>query len=437
METKTNEISPTDLLRGLGIRGHLPFYYKQLANSDATLDFNSFYQKLSMAMSYNYFKIPLQCKDDWQILILSGIEFDSKSLQDWIDISNRQWMDVKGNGNKRLFNIKDNWGATPLHYLFWAGNTNNVKWLLNNCSDLPNKKDRYGRTPIHFLGLSGNLGSLDLSKTKFPKELYKKDASNTTPIHYCGWSPNPKSLEWIKNNNPKDLTKLKDGCKRTPVHYYVWSDKPNALEEIKSISPESIKMKDDSGKTIIHFALKTGDCDRLNYIHANHFKALYKTDKYGTTPIQLAVKSGNPEILNVINALCPGDFITKNKNGVMLSHYAALSGNHRSLNLALSLNKDPKKWELCNAFNADERTKIINTLLKAFQKNYTLTDIEFNDFKISDDTKKLITERLERNLLHKQSVESYSDNKSSFFKSESKSTQTDLNSSQIITYNSI
>ena len=133
IETNTNSF----LLMELGIKKSLALYYEKLDILEAKLDFSSFYNKLSMAMSANYFKAPLQCINHWQILVLSGLEFDSESLNRWIAVSD--------NPLKRRSEIKDNWGATALHYLAWAGNINNLQWILKNCFNLLNKTDKYAR----------------------------------------------------------------------------------------------------------------------------------------------------------------------------------------------------------------------------------------------------------------------------------------------------
>jgi ankyrin repeat protein len=297
----------------------------------------------------------------------------------------------------------DNWGARPVHYLAWTGNLNFIKWIVKNSPKALEQKDKFNRTPIHFLGWSGNLDALDLIKATCPKELTKEDSLGATPIHYLAWSHNPKALSWIKGNNAKDLKK-KDSYGRTPIHYFAWSDKTDVSQQMQAISPKDFKVKDNIGKSTIHFASITGNCEKLQFIYVNYPKALHKTDKYGRTPIHFAAKSGNPEVFDWVTDNCADTLKGKSKNGAIPSNYAALSGNPHALNQALALSQSPETWALCNAFSRDESIHITKTLMKALKTNYTLTAIEFNDFSIGEKAKALITQNLSRNLSIKHTI---------------------------------
>jgi ankyrin repeat protein len=81
---------------------------------------------------------------------------------------------------KKLFNIKDKFGSTPIHWLTRRG----VKEVLNLPKELLMIQDNDGSTPIHYLAREGVKEILDLDK----KFLIAKDNGGYTPIYYLAWT---------------------------------------------------------------------------------------------------------------------------------------------------------------------------------------------------------------------------------------------------------
>ncbi len=150
----------------------------------SNLDFALLYQRLRFAMSGNYSNSPLQCTASWQLQILGDSTFDYEIL-------------------KREGTLRDNRGATSLHYTAWSGKPEALTWIKANFPEALTLEDNFGVTPIHYAAWSGNPEALIWLKANFPEALTLKNKYGQTPIHYAAMSGDPEALTWIKRTYPK------------------------------------------------------------------------------------------------------------------------------------------------------------------------------------------------------------------------------------------
>ena len=208
-----NEIDYRALLIGLGIAEHL------LQSTE--LDFALLYQRLHFCLGTSSFRNILLVREHWQLQVLGGRTFSEDALLN-------------------TARLRDNWGATPLHYAAWSGNPKALDWINSHDPEALKRKNNHGSTPIHYAAWSGNPQALDWINNHDPEALKLKNNGGRTPVHFAARSGNPQALDWINNHDPEAL-KRKDNYGSTPIHFAAWSGNPQALDHalLHKINPET------------------------------------------------------------------------------------------------------------------------------------------------------------------------------------------------------
>lgn len=116
-----------------------------------------------------------------------------------------------------VFNQKDEFGATAIHFAARFGNLECLKWLVRNSRVLPNAKSMNGDTAAHDAAAMGHLDCLEylLKSTKCSVDDTTVDGA--TVLHFACTFGRLEVIKWLMTNagsTPSD----KGNDNITPVH---------------------------------------------------------------------------------------------------------------------------------------------------------------------------------------------------------------------------
>jgi len=187
------------------------------------------------------------------------------------------------------WNIRNNFGATPLHLAVDAGRVENVRAMINHGADV-NAKDFEGSTPLHvavyndsanvvkyLLGSGADPMIRDFSGKRpfdYLKEggsvarenidLHWHDQNGNTYLHYLALDPNGKiDIGKLASRNP--TWNVKNDFGATPLH--LAADK-GYIENVEALvrGGADINAKDFEGSTPLHVAVSNDNVPLLLYL---------------------------------------------------------------------------------------------------------------------------------------------------------------------------
>ena len=231
----------------------------------------------------------------------------------------------------KIFNLRNNFGVTPLHISSFSNKPEMVSLLIENNADI-NDQDVNGLTPLHTalinkayesaLILNSANNNLDNSLT----------SEGDTILHTCimaGYS----DLFTAFLSKGADINKQNDDGE-TPILYAI---KAGNLDFCKSLidNGADINTPTKDGSTPIHYAAIEEHTSILQLLLNNDVKVNVK-DEDGETPLHLAANSGSKEVLKLLLSYYKDNIdVVTNDNRTPL-HYAALSAKED--NIAILLN---------------------------------------------------------------------------------------------------
>ena len=195
----------------------------------------------------------------------------------------------------KIFNLRNNFGVTPLHISSFSNKPEMVSLFIENNADI-NNQDVYGLTPLHTalinkayesaLILNSANNNLDNSLT----------SEGDTILHTCimaGYS----DLFTAFLSKGADINKQNDDGE-TPILYAI---KAGNLDFCKSLidNGADINTPTKDGSTPIHYAAIEEHTSILQLLLNNDVKVNVK-DEDGETPLHLAANSGSKEVLKLL-----------------------------------------------------------------------------------------------------------------------------------------
>lgn len=210
----------------------------------------------------------------------------------------------------------------------------------------------------------------------------KKTPKGSSIALYAALIGNLGILNWIKNNHPK-LLAVKDMYGRNIAHHVATNrDDPTVLAWINNCMPNLLSAKDARDCNIAHLA------------------AFHKNRK-----VLAWIKENRPELLKV-----------KVQKELTVVDCAAQSDDPEIFNYALSISPQPSQCTY-HVFQSGARMEG-EVICHALDSNYTLTSVSFKLMTINSDIQNEINQKLLRNRLITQAMESFSIYLQGFFQKQ-------------------
>ncbi|KAL3739454.1 hypothetical protein ACJRO7_020815 [Eucalyptus globulus] len=119
----------------------------------------------------------------------------------------------------KLLHVRDEDGATPLHYAALVGNVEAVKLLLEKCHYLAFQTDKNGSYPIHIACQNGHVDTIRKLVEKWPDLAEMKNKKDQNVLHVAAEGGKIEAVEYIlKNSAIEKLVNSKDVDGNTALH---------------------------------------------------------------------------------------------------------------------------------------------------------------------------------------------------------------------------
>ena len=190
---------------------------------------------------------PLEINDTWQLSAFGSGLKSYKSTIDW--------------------NLKDNWGSTPAHYVVWSGNKERIEWMLklNQDKQALTRQNKNGQQAIHFAAWSGNPDAIEIVLTQMSLPLNQKGREESQNSYAAPYSAVASGLDFMMRREESPLT-MKDKNGRQAIHYAAWSGQYAAIDFILQRESKALNAKDNTGRQAIHYAACSGNEIQLNKV---------------------------------------------------------------------------------------------------------------------------------------------------------------------------
>ena len=146
-------------------------------------------------------------------------------------------------------------GMTALHFAAQNGNTEIVKYLVENGADIKAQDSRLSRSPIHFAAENGNLDCVKYLAEK-DADLQDQDSHGATALHYAAKSNNLEVVKFLVSRK-MDYT-ARDVRGWTAMHY---AANGGSIDVVKYLLAKGLNIneRNKSGRTPLFFAKEHHD----------------------------------------------------------------------------------------------------------------------------------------------------------------------------------
>lgn len=191
-------------------------------------------------------------------------------------------------------NVPDRDGLTPLVYAIIAGNTPNMRTLL----DAGAKVDYAGPEsiiPVVEAVKRGNDAALSVL-FEYGAEVNVKDSESASPLHYAAMLGNVTITKMLIRKKA-DL-EVRDGNMQTPLLRACMDGKSDIAKELVSAGAD-INVSDASGMTPLMFAVKASNTELAKYLIEKSVN-LRSVDAKGFDALTYAYARGNKDLIELL-----------------------------------------------------------------------------------------------------------------------------------------
>lgn len=115
-----------------------------------------------------------------------------------------------------IFNERDDYGATPIHYAARNGRRECLEWLVKNSGISPNAVARNGATAAHDAAALGHIDCLMYLLEKTHCSVKDRSVEGATVLHMACRFGRAESVKWLLSNGSEPSEKGANDV--TPVH---------------------------------------------------------------------------------------------------------------------------------------------------------------------------------------------------------------------------
>ncbi|GEM_PF-495510 len=195
--------------------------------------------------------------------------------------------------------------------------TSMVEKFLKEGIDI-NIKDETGATPLHWAAFYG-LQELAEFLVEKGANVYAHDDDGWTPLH---WAKSRKMMELLISRGADVNTRDQFG--QTPLHILSMDSLPDIIGFLISKGAQ-VNVKDSMGKTPLHFAALKRNVELVAYLLTQGAQVNAKEDT-GKTPLHLAAIKGYKEVAETL-IKSGGDCNIKDNDGKSTIDYATETGH--------------------------------------------------------------------------------------------------------------
>ncbi|MDR1236023.1 MAG: ankyrin repeat domain-containing protein [Holosporaceae bacterium] len=221
---------------------------------------------------------------------------------------------------KRLVNVANKKGDTPVHLVARAGNKEIVELLLKEGADITARGENR-RTALHRAAQSG---STEVVKSLLEKEadVTACDQNGLTALHYATQSWNVETVKFLLEKGAKMTARDNNG--RTALHYASRDGDMSMVEFLIKEKGVKISICDKNGLTALHYAVQNR-CRAVELIEflMKNGADIAARDKNKLTALHYAVQNEYCTVELIESLLENGaDIATCDQNGLTALHYA-------------------------------------------------------------------------------------------------------------------
>ena len=242
-------------------------------------------------------------------------------------------------------NASNVFGKTALHLAAVEGNTDAVRFLLNEGARL-RMKDCEGKTPLHYAAErkeGRQLISCALIRAGAAVDVVDDDGC--APLHNFVKNNQKNVLEYLLKDrflsrHIKINVDVKDSDGMTALHYAAKVGNKRVCSLLLGAGADG-NAKDENGMTAMHYAAKCKN-QEIAYLLMDRGASVKKKDNKGKTALHYAAKEGNEMVIEELLKKKASVLVNvKDTNGMTALHYAS-RGGHEGV-VALLLNVTTRK----------------------------------------------------------------------------------------------
>ena len=197
---------------------------------------------------------------------------------------------------KKITNSRDDEERTPLHKAVQKGDTEMVKFLIDNGADV-NAQDVNGLTPLYVTAYAVN-GNITIAKMLIEKEaiVHAKTKIGCTPLYAASVSGHLEIVKCLIENGANVNTMTKRAC--TPLTI---ASQKGHLEVVKCLiqNGAEINLRGIDGHTSLHFAAGYGHLEIVQHLIENG-AVIDEKNANGHTPLFLATNYEKHDVANYL-----------------------------------------------------------------------------------------------------------------------------------------
>ena len=228
---------------------------------------------------------------------------------------------INGKNVSKIVNEKGLHNEILIHNASFAGNTDIVKFLVEECQSPINVTDEEGHTPIHNAAHEGHREIIQYLASRPGCLLEVKDKNGRCPIHFASQNGHYKVVELLVSEMNCQVD-VKDSKGVTPIQLASGNGHVDIIELLYK-SGANPNHTDADGRTSLHSASQEGQLSAVKYLCSDCGADYMKSDlKHRVTSLHLAANNGHIEL---VKFLCEQPNINpdcKDKYGHTPLHYA-------------------------------------------------------------------------------------------------------------------